>query len=92
MADRGAASAVIPHVTSETGGWERAEMRCPSGKLFAMLLREPEAGQHVVQAQNLVEVSCRDCRKHQLAAGVACSRVLHRFAFDGTLVETLVVT
>lgn len=57
-------------------------MRCPANpsRLFARL-RGP-----VIVEGNLIEVSCRDCRRRP------GTRVLHRFDVLGNLVETIEVS
>lgn len=92
MANR-SAGAVVARVMDEqeAASQERVELRCPSGKLFAMLVRDPAADRQLNRSLNLVEVSCSDCRRHQRAIGQQCTRVLHRFDFAGQLVETVIV-
>ena len=79
-----------------------AELRCPEpvvfhsgeerqGHLFAVLRSSGPQEPSYVQPGNYIELACWACRKRRRAAGEDVLRVLHRFDFAGTLVETLVV-
>jgi len=76
-------------LTAHSGGV--VELRCPVGprRLFAKLrlsgVRPP------VTQDNLIELSCQDCRRSLSRAGRAVSLVLHRYDIAGSLVETEVV-
>ena len=78
--------AVLP---ARSGGV--VELRCPVGprRLFAKLrlsgVRPP------VTRDNLIELSCSDCRRSLSRAGRGVSLVLHRYDIVGSLVETEVV-
>jgi hypothetical protein len=78
------------------------ELRCPSdlpgrdgechpGRLLARLRNSGEQESYV-HPDNLIELSCDDCRSRLRKAGRQVSRVLHRFNFIGELAETLVVS
>ena len=67
------------------------ELRCPVGPR-ALLAKVLAAGQPVVTTDdNLVELTCRDCRRAETRNGRPCRLVLHRFDIAGELVETKVV-
>lgn len=68
------------------------ELRCPVGprKLFAKLMVRGE--QPTVNSDNLLELSCQDCRKRLRQSGDEdVSFVLHRYDIIGQLVETEIV-
>lgn len=68
------------------------ELRCPVGprKLFAKLLQRGEQPQ--VNPDNLLELSCQDCRRRLRSDGEDdVTFVMHRFNILGQLVETEVV-
>lgn len=67
------------------------ELRCPSNprKLLAKL-RSEGGRPHVVDG-NLMELACRDCEYELRRRGEGVKMVLHRYAFDGSLVETIYV-
>jgi hypothetical protein len=44
-----------------------------------------------LQPENWVEFSCYDCRRELRQHGQDVKRVLHRYDFSGTLIETLTV-
>lgn len=79
---------------------EGVELRCPEpvefrngelrqGHLFAVLLRGQQPT--YVQPDNLIELACWACRKRAREAGRDVIRVLHRYDFAGTLIQTLEV-
>lgn len=70
---------------------EIVEVRCPVGprRLFAKLRLEGGINPHVTE-DNLVEFSCDDCKRERRARGERVFRVLHRFDFFGTLVQTVI--
>jgi len=80
---------------------ELVDLRCPSdlpgrdgachpGRLLA---RVRAAGERPswVHPDNLIELSCDDCRVSLRKSGRRVTRVLHRFDFAGQLAGTLVV-
>lgn len=77
----------------------RVELRCPvpvrkygechPGKLFAMLQVSGEQPSYI-HPDNLIEMACLDCKRHLAGSGRRVRRVLHRYDFSGTLVDTLV--
>jgi hypothetical protein len=68
------------------------ELRCPLGarRLFARMIQRGERPVYV-HPDNLIEFSCYDCRHRMEQSGRRVQRVLHRYAVDGVLIETLVV-
>ena len=68
------------------------EVRCPLGprKLFARMKMHGERPSYV-QPENWIEFSCYDCRRQMEERGRRVQRVLHRYDFAGTLIETLAV-
>jgi hypothetical protein len=73
---------------------ELVEVRCPNGpgpgRLFSKLNVE---GQDVryLRPENWIEMACADCRNQLRREGTVVERVLHRYAFTGELVETVLV-
>jgi hypothetical protein len=76
------------------------DLRCPVGRLHGesgaggLLARLVLNGERpsFVQPDNLIEMACADCRTRLRGEGrTAVRRVLHRYDFGGSLVETLVV-
>ncbi len=67
------------------------ELRCPVGprKLFAKLRLAGESA--TVTPENLIELSCQDCRRRLRNENRDVSLVLHRFDIIGDLIETVVV-
>lgn len=67
------------------------ELRCPTGphRLFAKLRLAGEPTP--VTSDNLIELSCADCRKRLSREGSDVSLVLHRYNVVGELVETVTV-
>lgn len=87
---------LIPAIAVESldmpvSSFREVELRCPTGprKLFAKLrlagLPTP------VTDDNLIELSCQDCRRRLRSEGRPVALVLHRFDIAGTLIETVVV-
>lgn len=71
---------------------DEVQIRCPLGprRLFGMMRTRGERPSYV-HPDNHIEFSCYDCRHAMELRGRRVRRVLHRYAFDGTLIETLVV-
>lgn len=80
---------------------ELVDLRCPSegpgrdgachpGKLLARL-QLSGSRPSFVHPDNLMELACADCCARLRRGGRRVARVLHRFDFVGTLIETLVV-
>ena len=80
---------------------ELVDLRCPSdlpgrdgdchpGRLLARVRGAGEQPSYV-HPDNLIELACADCRTKLRKSGRPAARVLHRFDFTGTLIETLVV-
>lgn len=67
------------------------EIRCPAnfGRLF-MRMKLNGDSPHYVEG-NLMEFACDDCKRQHRKAGDAVLRVLHRYDFLGSLVETEIV-
>lgn len=70
---------------------EPVEIRCPIGpkRLFTKLLIE--GGRPHITEGNLIEFSCDDCKRGLRNRGEEVFRVLHRYDFVGTLVESEVI-
>lgn len=66
------------------------EFRCPLGR-GGVLLKLLRVGEAQITDGNLIEVACRPCRDDQRRAGQDVLVVLHRFAMDGQVVETITV-
>lgn len=76
----------------------RVELRCPEpvrrggecrpGKLFSVLHLNGDKPSYI-QPDNLIEMYCLDCKRARAAEGRPVRRVLHRYDFAGTLVDTL---
>lgn len=68
------------------------EVRCPNGpqRLFMKLLSE-EAIPVVNIDLNLMELACGDCSRNLRKEGHDIFRVLHRYAMNAELVETVLV-
>jgi hypothetical protein len=71
-------------------GPRRDDGSCHPGKL---LLKIRQSGERPtwVHPDNLIELYCEDCTRRLRKSGRPVRRVLHRYDFLGTLVETLVV-
>lgn len=63
---------------------------CPAGRLLAKLRTAGQKPSYV-HPDNLIELECKDCRARMRRDGRPVRRVLHRYDFIGTHVETLVV-
>lgn len=70
---------------------QEVELRCPTGprKLFAKLRLAGE--QPSVTSDNLIELSCQDCRRRMRTEGRIVSLVLHRYDIVGNLIETVII-
>jgi hypothetical protein len=86
-------------VTILSGVEAEVEVRCPvdqehpdgtchPGKLF-LKLRLSGIHPTFVHPQNLIELSCSDCKRRLARQGVHVHRVLHRYDLSGSLIETL---
>ena len=62
--------------------------QCRPGQLFTVLRLAGEQPTFV-QPGNLIEMACLDCKRQANARGERTRRVLHRYDFAGTLIETL---
>lgn len=71
-------------------GYQRDDGTCSPGKLL-LKIRQKGERETYVHPDNLIELPCDDCRKLLRKRGRRVRRVLHRYDFIGTLVETLVV-
>ena len=65
------------------------EMRCPSNPRKLLAKIRSEGGHPRVVNGNLMELACRDCASVERRSGRPTRLVLHRYAFDGQLVETI---
>lgn len=68
------------------------EIRCPNGprRLFMKVISlgdEPA----IVPDLNLMELACSDCARQMRKDGHEVFRVLHRYALDGSLVESVII-
>lgn len=70
---------------------EVVDLRCPvnPSRLFARLRIAGEKPSFI-QPDNLIEMSCWDCKTRYRRAGRRVHRVLHRYDMAGTLISTLV--
>lgn len=81
----------VESLSMSLGSAREVELRCPTGprKLFAKLrlagISTP------VNQDNLIELSCQDCRRRHRSEGRSVHLVLHRFDISGELIETEVV-
>jgi hypothetical protein len=68
------------------------EVRCPVGprRLFTKLRLDP-ASVRYLQPENWIEMSCADCRTQLRRRGRQVVHVMHRYAFTGDLVQTVLV-
>jgi hypothetical protein len=68
------------------------QIRCPNGpqRLFMKLLSTGERPT-VVPDLNLMELACSDCARQMKKTDKDIFRVLHRYAIDGSLVESVIV-
>jgi hypothetical protein len=78
---------------------EEIEVRCPvpqqlpdghclPGKLLFKLRLAGEIPSFIYP-DNLIELSCEDCKRQLRQRGLRVKRVLHRFDLSGALIETL---
>lgn len=67
------------------------DFRCDANprRLFAKLLSTDAPRK--VDTDNLMCFACRDCRRELGANGQRPKDVIHRFALDGVLVDTVIV-
>jgi hypothetical protein len=63
---------------------------CDAGNLLAKLQLDGERPSFV-HPDNLIELACPYCKTGLRKAGHPVARVLHRYDFLGTLIETLTV-
>jgi len=70
----------------------KIEIRCPNGpqRLFMKLIA-PEPLPRVVEDLNLMELACGDCARQMRKDEYDIYRVLHRYAMNGELVESVLV-
>jgi hypothetical protein len=70
------------------------EIRCPEGpqRLFMKmrLSDNPDERPYIVPGLNLMELACSDCARVCRRGDSEVFRVLHRYAIDGELVESVV--
>lgn len=71
-------------------GPRREDGTCHPGKLLLKIRQSGEKPAYV-HPDNLIELYCEDCTRRLRKQGRAVRRVLHRYDFIGTLIETLVV-
>jgi|GEM_PF-3416824 len=62
--------------------------RCRPGRLL-LKLRLAGGRPSYVHPDNLIELTCEDCKYRLKQAGVRVGRVLHRYDLAGCLVQTL---
>lgn len=73
---------------------EELAIRCPNGprRLFMKLLlsdNEQERPKNI-PGLNLLELACTDCARARRKKGEDVFRVLHRYAIDGSLAESVI--
>lgn len=71
-------------------GWPRGDGSCHPGKILLKIRQSGEKPSYV-HPDNLIELYCDDCTRRLRRSGRNVRRVLHRYDFIGTLIETLVV-
>ena len=71
-------------------GPRRGDGTCSPGRLLAKI-RQAGEQPSFVQPNNLMELACEDCTRTLRKSGRNVARVLHRYDFSGTLVESLIV-
>jgi hypothetical protein len=71
-------------------GPRRGDGSCNPGKLLFKIRQSGERPTYV-HPDNLIELYCEDCTRRARKRGRRVRRVLHRYDFMGSLVETLVV-
>jgi hypothetical protein len=69
-------------------GYRAPDGHCRPGRLLFKLQLAGELPSYV-HPDNLIELTCEDCRYQLRQRGVRVKRVLHRFDLAGNLVETL---
>lgn len=71
---------------------EIKEIRCPVGPQRLFLKLRIEGNQNLVNPElNCMELSCQDCCRSLRKEGYEVFRVLHRYAINAELIETVVV-
>lgn len=70
--------------------WPRGNGTCHPGRLL-MKIRLSGDRPTYVHPDNLIELYCDDCRRRMRREGRNVKRVVHRYDFVGSLIETLVV-
>lgn len=71
---------------------ETIEIRCPVGPQRLFLKLHIEGAVTMVNPElNCMELSCQDCCRTLRKEGHAVFRVLHRYAINAELIETVVV-
>lgn len=71
-------------------GLQREDGTCHPGKLLLKINLSGERPTYV-HPDNLIELYCEDCTRRLRRLRRDVKRVLHRYDFLGTLIETLVV-
>lgn len=67
------------------------ELRCPTGpKRLLSKLRLTGEQPRIIPGENLVELSCDDCKRSLRRTNPNVVRVLHRYDLAGALVESVV--
>jgi hypothetical protein len=81
----------VPVAAAEQGARpSELEIRCPLGH-GGILLKLLRTGAATIAEGNLIEVACRRCLQDVRQQGGRAMLVLHRFAMDGTWIETATV-
>ena len=71
---------------------EIKDVRCPNGPQRLFLKLRIEGNQNLVNPElNCMELSCQDCARTLRREGYDIFRVLHRYAINAELIETVVV-
>lgn len=76
--------------SAAAGSSTETEFRCPVGR-GGILLKLLRAGDARIADGNLIEVACRKCRDDARRDGRTVLTVLHRFAMDGSHVESVTI-
>jgi hypothetical protein len=66
------------------------EVRCPVGPQQLLLKLRQSGLSPTYSDDNLIELTCRDCARAARKTDPGVRRVLHRFAFSGDLIESVV--
>lgn len=75
----------------DAGTIEVVDLRCPQGpKQLLMKIRVSNDEPAHVSEDNLLEIACRDCARNARILDSTVARVLHRFAFSGELIESVI--